>query len=38
MIEGLGPLSDEAQRGISLHPTDASSTDREPLGVIDAWM
>jgi hypothetical protein len=37
-IEGLGPLSDEAQRGMYLHPTYAVSTDREPLGVIDAWM
>ena len=37
-IEGLGPLSYEAQRGMYLHPTYAVSTDREPLGVLDAWM
>lgn len=37
-ITGLGPLSYEAQRGMYLHPTYAVSTDREPLGVIDAWM
>jgi hypothetical protein len=37
-IQGLGPLSDEAQRGMSLHPTFAVSTAREPLGVLDAWM
>ena len=37
-IEGLGPLSDEAQRGMYLHPTDAVSVEREPLGVLDAWM
>ena len=35
---GLGPLSFEAQRGMYLHPTYAVSTDREPLGVLDAWM
>ena len=33
---GLGPLSFEAQRGMYLHPTYAVSTDREPLGVLDA--
>lgn len=38
MIDGLGPLSYEAQRGMYLHPTYAVSTDREPLGVLDAWM
>ena len=37
-ITGLGPLSFEAQRGISLHPSYAVSTDREPLGLLDAWM
>ena len=37
-IKGLGPLSFEAQRGMYLHPTYAVSTDREPLGVLDAWM
>ena len=37
-IEGLGPLSYEAQRGMYLHPTLAVSPAREPLGVLDAWM
>ena len=37
-IEGLGPLSYEAQRGMYVHPTYAVSVDREPLGVLDAWM
>ena len=37
-IDGLGPLSYEAQRGMYLHPTYAVSTQREPLGVLDAWM
>lgn len=37
-IEGLGPLSFEAQRGMYLHPTYAVTPQREPLGVIDAWM
>ena len=37
-ITGLGPLSFEAQRGMSLHPSYAVSTDREPLGLLDAWM
>ena len=37
-IEGLGPLSYEAQRGMYLHPTYAVSPQREPLGVLDAWM
>jgi hypothetical protein len=37
-IQGLGPLSYEAQRGLYLHPTYAVSVDREPLGVLDAWM
>ena len=35
---GLGPLSYEAQRGMYLHPTYAVSVEREPLGVLDAWM
>jgi hypothetical protein len=37
-IQGLGPLSYEAQRGMYLHPTYAVSPQREPLGVLDAWM
>jgi IS4 transposase len=37
-IGGLGPLSYEAQRGMYLHPTYAVSPEREPLGVLDAWM
>jgi Transposase Tn5 dimerisation domain/Transposase DNA-binding len=37
-MEGLGPLTYEAQRGMYLHPTYAVTPDREPLGVIDAWM
>jgi len=37
-IAGLGPLSYEAQRGMYLHPTYAVSRQREPLGVLDAWM
>ena len=37
-IQGLGPLSFEAQRGMYLHPTYAVAPDREPLGVIDAYM
>ncbi|MDR3300267.1 MAG: IS4 family transposase [Candidatus Accumulibacter sp.] len=37
-IAGLGRLSYEAQRGMYLHPTYAVTPDREPLGVIDAWM
>jgi len=35
---GLGPLSYEAQRGMFLHPTYAVTPQREPLGVLDAWM
>ena len=35
---GLGPLSYEAQRGMYLHPTYAITPEREPLGVMDAWM
>lgn len=37
-IQGLGTLSYEAQRGMYLHPTYAVSSEREPLGVLDAWM
>lgn len=37
-IEGLGPLSYEAQRGMYLHPTYAITPAREPLGLLDAWM
>jgi len=37
-VEGLGPLSFEAQRGMYLHPTYAVTPDREPLGILDAWM
>lgn len=37
-IDGLGPLSYEAQRGMYLHPTYVVTPEREPLGVTDAWM
>lgn len=37
-IAGLGPLSYEAQRGMYVHSTYAVSPEREPLGVLDAWM
>lgn len=37
-IDGLGPLSYEAQRGMYLHATYAVSPTRVPLGVLDAWM
>jgi Transposase DNA-binding len=37
-MEGLGPSSFEAQRGMYLHPTYAVPPDREPLGLLDAWM
>jgi hypothetical protein len=37
-IAGLGPLNYEARRGMYLHPTYAVTVDREPLGVLDAWM
>ena len=37
-IDGLGPLSYEAQRAIHLHPTYVVTPEREPLGVTDAWM
>ena len=36
--EGLGPLNYEARRGMYLHPTYAVTPEREPLGVLDAWM
>jgi hypothetical protein len=35
---GLGPLTYEAQRGMYLHPTYAVTPQREPLGILDAWM
>jgi IS4 transposase len=37
-MQGLGPLSYEAQRGMFLHPTYVVTPEREPLGVINAWM
>lgn len=37
-LEGLGPLSYEAQRGMYMHPTLAVTPERLPLGVLDAWM
>lgn len=37
-IDGLGPLNYEARGGMYVHPTYAVTTDREPLGVLDAWM
>lgn len=37
-IQGLGTLSYAAQRGMYLHPIYAVSTQREPLGVLNAWM
>ena len=37
-MQGLGPLSYEAQRGMFLHPTYVVTPRREPLGVINAWM
>lgn len=36
-MEGLGPLSYEAQRGLYLHPTYVVTPQREPLGVVNAW-
>jgi len=36
-MRGLGPLSYEAQRGMYVHPTYAVSTQREPLGILNAW-
>lgn len=35
---GLGPLTYEAQRGMLIHSTYAVTPQREPLGVLDAWM
>jgi hypothetical protein len=37
-IAGLGPLSYEAQRGMYVHTTYAVTPQREPLGVLNAWM
>ena len=37
-IAGLGRLNYEARRGMYLHPTYAVTVEREPLGVLDAWM
>ena len=37
-IAGLGRLNYAPERGMYLHPTYAVSVDREPLGVLDAWM
>ena len=37
-MEGLWPSGFEAQRAIFLHPTYAVTPDREPLGILDAWM
>ncbi len=37
-IQGLGPLSDEAQCVMSQNPIFAFTTAREPLAVLDAWM
>jgi hypothetical protein len=37
-IEGLGPLSFEAQRGMFCIPPMPSLSEREPLGMMDAWM
>ena len=37
-MQGLGPLSCEAQRGMYLHPTYVVTPEREPLGIINAWM
>ncbi|SAL06334.1 hypothetical protein AWB78_08015 [Caballeronia calidae] len=36
--ENASSLSYEVQRGMYLHPTYAVTPDREPLGVVDAWM
>jgi len=35
---GLGPLTYEAQRGMFVHPTYAVTPERQPLGILDAWM
>lgn len=37
-IQGLGRLNYEARRGMYVHPTYAVTPEREPLGVVDAWM
>lgn len=37
-IAGLGPLNYEARRGMYLHSTYAVTPEREPLGLLDAWM
>ena len=34
----FGPLNYEARRGMYVHPTYAVTPEREPLGVLDAWM
>lgn len=36
--DGLGPLNNEARRGMYLHPSYAVTPEREPLGVLNAWM
>lgn len=37
-IDGMGPLSYAAQRGMYLHVTLLTTTERESLGVVDCWM
>ncbi|WP_143048327.1 hypothetical protein [Burkholderia sp. WP9] len=37
-IVGLGPLSYEAQLGMYVHATCAVTPQREPLGVLTAWI
>ena len=37
-MQGLGPLSYEAQRGMYLHPTYVITPEREPLGITNTWM
>jgi hypothetical protein len=37
-MQGLGPLNCEAQRGMLLHPTYVMTPQREPLGIMNAWM
>lgn len=34
----FGPLTYEAQRGMFVNPTYAATPQREPLGILDAWM
>jgi hypothetical protein len=36
--KGVGPLSYEAQSGMYVHPTYAVKPEREPLGILNAWM